>query len=202
MSSTIEGLLVHYFVAMSESFDSGVPDVGAILKRLRLRRGLTLRDVGEAVDLSPSFLSAVERGASDIALGRLARVAAFFGHDVGSLLGYSARQARPQFVEGDDRTRVDRGTGIDYEVLRIPGLHLELVLMEFEPRTQFSEEITHEGVDILVVQSGRLTVTINGVGYPVASGECAVWSAAYPHGMRNETDEPASAFGIVTETVY
>src|SRR5579883_1658123 len=69
--------------------EPGVPDVGEILRRLRKRRGLSLRQVADLSGLSVSFLRAVERGESDISLGRLARVARIFGHDVGSFLGYS-----------------------------------------------------------------------------------------------------------------
>jgi transcriptional regulator with XRE-family HTH domain len=180
----------------------GPGNVGQILKRLRLQQGLSLRQVAEAADLSPSFLSAVERGASDIALGRLTRLAEYFGHDVGSLLGYSTRRGRVQLVRPADRILVDRGEGIIYEVLRIPETPLEMVLVEMKPHTAFSDTLIHEGVDILYVSAGTITAVVDGVDYPIAAGECAVWSAAYPHLLRNDADEPASGVAMVTESFY
>jgi transcriptional regulator with XRE-family HTH domain len=180
----------------------GPGNVGQILKRLRLQHGLSLREVAEAVDLSPSFLSAVERGTSDIALGRLARLAEYFGHDVGSLLGYSTRRGRVQFVRPADRVQVDRGDGIHYEVLRIPETSLEMILLDLKPNSTFRDTLTHEGVDILYVTAGTITAVVDGVEYPVRAGECAVWSAAYRHLLRNDTGEPASGVAMVTESFY
>ena len=141
-------------------------------------------------------------GGSDIALGRLARLAQYFGHDVGSLLGYSSRRGRVQFVRQADRIRIDRGEGIRYEVLRIPETPLEMILVDLEPRTAFRDALTHEGVDILYVSKGTFTAVVDGVEYPVRCGECVVWSAGYPHLLRNDGDEPASGVAMVTESFY
>jgi transcriptional regulator with XRE-family HTH domain len=133
----------------------GAPDIGQILKRMRTQRKLSIRDVADGSGLSASFLSAVERGESDVSMGRLARIAEFFDQDLGSMLGYSTRLARPTFVGKSDRTVRNRGRGIRYELLRLPGLNLELCVMTFEPRTAMRDELTHEGVDTLYVVSGR-----------------------------------------------
>ena len=50
-------------------------NVGAIIRRLRRQRGLSLEELAQASGVSASFLSAVEREVSDIAVGRLAKVA-------------------------------------------------------------------------------------------------------------------------------
>jgi transcriptional regulator with XRE-family HTH domain len=180
----------------------GPGNVGTILKRLRLQQGLTIREVAERVDLSPSFLSAVERGKSDIALGRLARLAECFGHDVGSLLGYSTRRAHVQMVRPRDRVIVDRGAGIRYEVLRIPETPLEMILVDMEPHTGFRDELTHEGIDVFYVSRGTITATVDGRDHQISEGECAVWSGAYRHFLRNDGDEPASGIAMVTESFY
>ena len=185
-----------------DDIDPGLPNVGAILHRLRRQRGMSLQEVADATGLSPSFLSAVERGRSDIALRRLARLAALYHHDVGSLLGYSARQARPQFVLGGDRLKVDRGDGIEYAVLRPPGVDFELIVATFAPGAQFRDAITHEGVDITYVSLGELVLVYNDEEYRLPAGECVVYSSAYPHRFRNDTDEPAQFVNVVTATVY
>src|SRR6266496_4388733 len=65
------------------------PQVGEVIRRLRMRRGLSMRALADEAGISASFLGAVERGESDIALGRLALVAEALDSDVASLLGYA-----------------------------------------------------------------------------------------------------------------
>ena len=48
------------------------PRVGDVIRQLRHQHGISLRELAEQSILSRSFLGAVERGRSDIAVGRLA----------------------------------------------------------------------------------------------------------------------------------
>lgn len=189
-------------VAVGHDDGHGLPDVGAILRQLRHQNQMSLQDVADAAGVSVSFLSAVERGQSDIALGRLNRLAAVFNHDIGSLLGYSARRTTPQFVEESSRLKVDRGPGIDYSVIRLPGVEFEMIIANFEPRTGFRDAITHAGIDIVYVTVGDLVLLHNDRRYDMATGDCTVYSGAYPHTFMNESDKPAQWLSIVTDTVY
>ncbi len=176
----------------------GAPNVSQILKRMRLSRKLSIRDVAKGSDLSASFLSAVERGESDVSIGRLARIAEFFDQDLGSMLGYSTRLSRPSFVGKSDRVMLNRGKGVRYELIRLPGLHLEFGVIAFEPRSAFRDELTHEGVDTLYVTSGEIVLRVNEVDYRMRAGDCTVYSAAYAHTMRNDSARPASVVGVTT----
>jgi transcriptional regulator with XRE-family HTH domain len=175
--------------------------VGEIIKRLRRQHGLSLREVAARSELSTSFLSSVERGESDIAVGRLARVAACFDHDVGSLLGYTSRRARPRLVTPDERIEVQRGSGVKYDAYRLPAFDMELFVMRFDPGAGFENEISHEGLDAALVLEGELVLTINGDDYRLETGTCAIWSAAYLHALRNDAENPAVAIGL-GEAVY
>lgn len=177
---------------------TGVPNVGQILKRMRIQRGFTVREVAEASDLSSSFLSAVERGASDISLGRLSRLAQFFEHDIGSLLGYSTRLGEPRFVDKLDRVQINRGKGVEYELLRLAGLNLELQRVVLEPRSGFRDELIHEGVDIILVTEGRIVLSVNSNDYPMVAGECAMFGAGFSHKLRNDSGRRATVVALTT----
>jgi transcriptional regulator with XRE-family HTH domain len=175
-----------------------LPDVGEVLRRLRLQRGLSIGQVAESCDLSQSFLSMVERGDSDISLKRLAKLAAFFQHDIGSLLGYGSRLSKPRFVTKYERTPVDRGVGVEYEVVRLPGLELELNLMKFEPMRSFREAISHEGFDVVLVSKGEIVLCVGEDEYRMKEGDCAYYSAAYRHRLVNKSQRAAYVIGITT----
>jgi transcriptional regulator with XRE-family HTH domain len=180
----------------------GLPEIGLVLKQLRKQQGLSLTQVAEASGLSGSFLSEVERGQSDISVRRLARVAAVFGHDLGSLLGYTERRTRPQLIEGPNRIDVDRGNGVTYVALRIPGAGIELFVAEFAPRTSFVDPLTHAGFDVAYIVEGEVVLEFDGEEYPLKEGDCATWPGSYPHRVRNDSDGPARLVAFATEIIY
>jgi transcriptional regulator with XRE-family HTH domain len=179
-----------------------VPRVGDVIRRLRQQRGLSLRDLAAQSGLSQSFLGAVERGRSDIAVGRLAQIAAVLGHDVASLLGYSLRQTTPVLVQPEEHVTVERGEGTELRAFRIPGTNLEFMVATFGPRARFADAVTHAGLDVMYVAEGALVLVVDGVDYPLREGECAVWPSSHDHTVRNDADGPARAIGFTTETVY
>lgn len=181
---------------------AALPDVGTILRRLRDRNGVTVRDLAKASGLSASFIRAVERGDSDISLGRLARLAQFFEYDLGSFLGYSAQLSRPNFVTAETRKKVNRGRGVDYEALHLPGIDLDFIMVKFEPRSQFKNEMAHEGIDVVYVIDGNIILVVDGVDYPMSAGDCCAFSAAYPHLVRNDSGRRATAVSLTTGRMY
>ncbi|MFW6031488.1 MAG: helix-turn-helix domain-containing protein [Myxococcota bacterium] len=66
--------------------------LAANVRRTRLRRGLTQEELAEAADLSTVHLQRIERGAADIRVTALARLAEALGVQPGTLL----RPSRPQ----------------------------------------------------------------------------------------------------------
>jgi transcriptional regulator with XRE-family HTH domain len=172
------------------------------LRQLRTQNRMSLREVAETSGLSVSFLGAVERGESDIAVGRLAQVAAVFDHDAASLLGYTLRRSEPRILRSEARVNVPRGSGVDFVAIRVPGTPVELMVATLEPRTTFDDVTSHAGIDVLYVVDGSIVLVFDGVDHAVSSAECIVWPASHPHSIRNDASEPARIVGFTTETIY
>lgn len=182
--------------------DASVPDVGRILQRLREQRGVTVRELAENSDLSESFIRAVERGESDISLGRVARLARFFEYDLGSFLGFTSKLSHPKFVGKEARSAISRGRGVKYEALHLPGIDLDLVLVELAPKSKFTNELSHEGIDVVYVTQGEIILAVDGIDYPMKEKECCVFSAGYRHRVRNDSSKPAALISITTGRMY
>lgn len=161
-----------------------------------------MREVAQRSGLSQSFLRAVERGESDIALGRLARVARVLNKDIASFLGLAGSFRQPYFVSEIDRFQVARGKGVHYEALRLPGVEFEIDMMEFEGGAGFDDTRSHEGFDIVIVVSGSIVLTIADVDYTMRAGECVAYAAGYEHGIRNAGKKAARVIGLTTGRMY
>lgn len=177
-------------------------NVGAIIRRLRRQRGLSLDDLARLSGVSASFLSAVEREASDISLGRLTKVAAAFGLDVPTLLGYFSRYGKPRFLSSAERVAIDRGPGIDFRHLRVPGVDFELVTVTIPPHTAFQDATAHPGIEILYVVTGEVVLVYDGIEYSMTAGETGVWSGMHLHTYRNDGDVTAQFIAVSTETIW
>jgi transcriptional regulator with XRE-family HTH domain len=163
-----------------------------------MQRGLSVRDIADACGISQSFLSMVERGSSDISLRRLAKIADFFEHDIGSLLGYTTRLAKPHFITEFERSFIDRGPGIDYEVILLPGLEIELNIMKLGPKSAFADAISHEGFDVLYMIKGQVMLVVSEIEYPLSEGQCVFYSSAFSHRLVNRSARPAVVLGVTT----
>ncbi|MFJ6786924.1 cupin domain-containing protein [Streptomyces angustmyceticus] len=180
----------------------GFPAPGEVLHRLRTQRGMSLRQVAAECRLSVSFLAALERGETDIALERLGRLAKVFGHNVGSFLGFSPGQAAPSLFPFADQAVIERAPGISYRVLRAPELGYQVVQGDFAPHSVLGEDLQHEGTDLIIVTEGTLVTRYNGVDHTLGAGDCVRWSAGYPHSFRNDTDEPARMVALLFSSLY
>lgn len=178
--------------------ETPAPDVGKILERLRTQRNMTVRELAELSGLSVTFIRAVERGDSDISLGRLNRLANVFHYDLGSFLGFTAKLSAPRFATAEDRKRINRGKGVEYEAIHLAALDLDLVNVTLAPGAVFRDELTHEGIDVLYVNEGEIVLLVNNVEYHMDAGQCCAFSAAYPHKLRNDSKKIARVTSITT----
>lgn len=182
--------------------ESDGTQVGVVIELLRRKRGMSLDDLASRCEVSGSFISAVERGKSDISVGRLSRIAAAFDMDAASLLTYLSQTSSPQFLSSGERVAVDRGEGVDYRRLRLPGVDFELITVTFEPRAAFRDAMTHSGIDIVYVPVGSIVLVYDGNEYVMHAGDSGVWSGRRPHVFRNDTDAVAQFVAVTTDTVW
>ncbi|HWF50773.1 MAG TPA: helix-turn-helix domain-containing protein [Solirubrobacteraceae bacterium] len=70
-------------------------NIGEEIRRRRTRAGQSLRELAERAQLSPSFLSQVERSQADPSVSSLRQIAAGLGTDASVLLGAEAPSANP-----------------------------------------------------------------------------------------------------------
>src|SRR3954454_2991493 len=101
---------------------AGQPDwsaeqLGRTLRELRNARGLRLSDLARASGLSVSFLSQVEQGQSDIAVGRLMRIAHALQVPLTELVDLPAAPTRPLVRAGDRATLPTPTEGLKIELL-------------------------------------------------------------------------------------
>jgi quercetin dioxygenase-like cupin family protein/DNA-binding Xre family transcriptional regulator len=165
-------------------------ELGPALRAIRVANRRSLSEVAAATGISSSFLSLVENGKSDITVGRLTRLVAFYGVSVADLLP-AGPSADPDIVRrAEQRLLPSPAEGISFYLLgpHVSGLMLPMIV-EMEPSARLAEYGHHHGEEFVHVLEGTLALELEGAEPRILEdGDSAYYSAERPHLFRNADD--------------
>jgi len=174
-------------------------EIGYRIKKFRLSKGLTLKDIEVKAKVSATHVSEIERGMTSPTVGALAKIAEAMGTDVAyfvekrnlskvSVLGKKERK-RMQFVDW----------GATYFSLTkdVPNPVLSFLEVELDPGIARPEETsTHEGEEFALVTKGVMEIIIGEEKYILKEGDSIHYKANRPHAMRNIGDAKCRAIWV------
>jgi transcriptional regulator with XRE-family HTH domain len=164
--------------------------LGAQLKRLRTERGLSLSQLAAETGISSSFLSLLEQGKSDITIGRLMRLADFYGIEGADFLASAHAPADPiQLLSLDSAVSMMRSPTEGVELFELSaGARWDLVPLFaiFEKGGAIETESTTDREVFVFVVEGEFEISF-GSNPPtrVRAGEGAVYRSLRPYTVRN-----------------
>ena len=181
-------------------------EIGAKLRRLRLRKKLGLVDLGKHTGLSASLLSQLENGKVIPTLPTLTRIAMVF--DVGLDYFFDDQRSRRTFAITRARERLQFPDRADnplpayfFEVLAFEAKEkrLSAYVAEFPPRKPDEvREHFHDGWELLHVLSGSLAIRFESAEHLLETGDSVYFDALEPHAYRGASETPAQAIVITT----
>lgn len=176
---------------------------GPRLRVLRERKGLTLREVAEKTDLSPSFLSTFERGMTGISVAHLQRLMSALGTNMVDLF-IEPGQERRKLILPPERPGLTLNDGtVLIEDLAVGPRQMEIQLWTVQPGAASESAYTHQGEEAMYLLSGRLEVHLSEIeSYTLTPGACLYFSSSEPHRWRNPGDEPAVVLWVNTPPTF
>lgn len=177
------------------------PGLGEALGRVRRQRGLSLSAVSAGTGISTSFLSVVEKGSSDITMGRLVALLRFYGVRLNDLF--------PEIV-GEDSSVV---TPEERMPLAPPGPGVELYLLSrgtsdhsmmpvyavHPPGSRVSELSGHPGETFLYALEGTLLFERQGHHpFVLGPGSAAIIRGFPPPTVTTISDVPAKLLAVLS----
>jgi DNA-binding transcriptional MerR regulator/quercetin dioxygenase-like cupin family protein len=161
------------------------PTAGERIRAFRRRKGLSLRAVAGLTGLSPSAISAVERGHSAPTVGSLQRLAHAFDTTVPSLLG-TAEPHRRFGVRANQRPMLFETPGVIMENLYDMDTVLQSMLITVEPGAGNLDSYSHEGEEFLYLIDGQLDLTLDEIDtYRLCAGDAITFASTRPHRWAN-----------------
>lgn len=184
--------------AIRASASKTAANIGQTIRRLRGDRGLSLQDVGKGAGVSASFVGALERGETDIAIGRLERLADFFGVDLGTILGYSRQEVRFNYVPFEDAERDALDPAVRSAAADIPFTGQKLTELTLEPGQRLEAALADDGMLTLHVVLGTVQLFVGDRVFNIREHDSGSFAAKHGHALFNNSDRPARLIVIAS----
>lgn len=175
--------------------------VGPRLRRMRLKRGLSLAQVARTTGVSVGFLSALERGQMSASVGTLRRLAHFYHMNILAL--FDPSEANPRRVRPEDRKVLEAGPGVRMELLAWGHTVMEPHLFRIAPGAGSGEAYAHDGEEFLYILRGGLEITLEGDdAHRLAEGDSFYFESNAQHRWTNPGKKEAWVLWINTPPTF
>jgi transcriptional regulator with XRE-family HTH domain len=177
--------------------------IGEHIRRLRLRRHVSVRAFAAQTGFSPSFISQLENGQVSPSLGSLQKIAEALGVTLGEFFAATASGAEEDLiVRPGDRRRLDSTwTDVHLEALgsMTRSRRLEPVLAIFGPGGKSGKQVhSHSREEFAFVVRGRVTLTLGDEENELRSGDAVTLPAHSPHRWENRGRETVEVLMIAS----
>jgi transcriptional regulator with XRE-family HTH domain len=170
-------------------------EIGEMIKKVRIEKGLTLKQVAEKTGLSISFLSQVERSKSSITLQSISKISDaldvsrsyFFSEDENS----TNEKTEIIRTKGKDQLNFHSSNFV-YQGLsgNVKDPIFEPMLVILLPNNESVTASTHSGQEFVYVLDGALTVLFGEKETELKPGDSFHIDSSSPHTWFNRTTKP------------
>ena len=175
-------------------------DVGLRLRRVRLARRRTLRDVATGAEISEGFLSQIERGRANASIATLRRIAHVLGVSMGELF-HPDDSSLPTVLRAAERPVLSFGVfGRKWLLTQSPDRELDAFIAEFEPNGSTGPEpYTHgDSEELLIVLRGRVSFELGAQRFDLGPEDSMVYRSSVPHRLVEKSGERAVILWVTT----
>jgi transcriptional regulator with XRE-family HTH domain len=178
--------------------------LGLRVRNLREARGLSLKQLAKAAEVSESFVSQVERGVANPSVASLRRLAGALDASVGALFEGAASSNR--LVKASERPKLVHPVRKWEDFLITPrgSRRLQVILSIIEPGGGSGEEAYAHDSDeeCVVLLEGSLDFRVGDESYCLQKGDSLTFESRIPHSNRNPGPDRAEVLWIITPPSY
>ncbi|MCC6588070.1 MAG: cupin domain-containing protein [Bryobacterales bacterium] len=178
-------------------------NIGEKLRKLRLKKKISLVDLGRHTGLSPSMLSQLENGKLVPTLPTLTRIAMVFDVSLDHFFIDRSKQKVFAIVRAAERMRFPERAGTPdaayfFECLAYSAQEkaLQAYLATFPARENTSQSHFHEGSEFVYVIEGAVGILIHGEEHVLSQGDSVYFDSSESHSYRCAGDLQAAALVI------
>lgn len=178
-------------------------ELGRQLHAIRVRRGLTLREVSRRTGLAISFINSIEHGIGRPSVASLTKLARSYRTTISALSGRRVGSTGKVIRAGRYRTLPILGKGIKVEQLAEGQWAMECQRFTIRPGAGSEGPYAHKGEEFIHVLAGRVEIILDGrEQYRLGPGDSAYFESTSYHAWRNPGSETAVLLWINTPPTF
>lgn len=182
-----------------------VEELGRRIRKLRLERRMTLKQVEHASGLSATHLSEIERGRTSPTIGALVRIARALEKDASFFIESEEREEVASYLrEAAGQAVANRGLIAEKLSAGIPGSGMFPYRVRLLPEPQAELQFAAEdlpGDVIYLLQSGSVTASIGDTRVTLESGDSMQASLEHAHRVRANGEVAAELLVFSTRPI-
>ena len=183
-------------------------ELGLRMRKIRLERRMTLKQVEERSNLSATHLSEIERGRTSPTIGALVRIARALGRDTSYFIEREERNEVAQLPR-DHAQKIQVAPGVEATVLTrgIPGSRLFAYRLRLTPgpgrQGEFHLPATEDtdGEALYYVRSGRVTSRFGDEEVQLGEGDGVQAGFSLPHQVRPAAQGAVEVLALLTRPI-
>jgi transcriptional regulator with XRE-family HTH domain len=189
----------------ADAVDSSLPErIGQKIREVRLKRGMTAKELASDAGVTPAMISQVEGGTVSPSIATLLRIAGALHVSVGELFDQQPVMGRVMRVS--DRVLLAYpDSGVRDEIISAdPTGNLQVFWCELAVGATSGEEPLEHGseVEFALVLAGRVSIDLGAETVVLEPGETVTFSGRVPHSYRNDNDGPSTLIWVTTPASF
>jgi len=173
--------------------------LGLRIRKFRMLRRLSLRDLGAATQTSAGFLSQLERGSANASVSTLRRISGALELTVADLFDERLCNGS-RLLRRADRPQLQAANGLEkYLITQRPLRHMEVYVCELAPGASTGDvPLAHGDSQEVLLVRGDVSVEIDGQQISMHHGDSIEYESSVPHRVINHGDAAVEVLWIVS----
>jgi transcriptional regulator with XRE-family HTH domain len=180
-------------------------EIGERIKRFRLERRLTLKDVELKAKVSATHVSEIERGMTSPTVGALAKIARALGTEPSYFLGGDAYPSVSVVRKGQRRVLAYDNWRAKIHCLSdgIRGARMSFLEVELEAgHARDMNPMTHNGEEFIHILKGVVEIRVGDDRHLLKEGDSIHFRSQEPHTMKNIGDGQARMMWVAVPPFF
>lgn len=167
-------------------------DIGTKIKELRINTGMSQKELADKVDLTPSFVSQLENNQINPSLNSFIQICNVLGVNFSALFEQNKSEGPQWLIKKEkifSRPLINENGLKGYSIVNNGNVSGTLILLE--PYTKTENFISVEGIKLIYVLKGAISVVIKNKGETLRPGDSMYLKKEVPSLLENEGGDNA-----------